>query len=252
MTIDTPKVEQIGGLRQLWKEAFGDSDAFLDSFFAIAFSPERCRCVTEDGRPVAALYWFDCGYQGEKLAYLYAVATAKDRRGSGLCRRLMEDAHNHLKSLGYAGAVLVPASEALRQMYGRMGYLPGSMVEEFGCLAGEWETRVRVLSKDAYLHRRREMLPANTVDQEGPLTDLLAEQCGLFEGEGFLLAGWVDDGVLYAEEFLGCRTAAPGIVKALGVSRGVFRGPGEKKDFAMYRPLKENCPKIGYFGIAFG
>ena len=69
MTIDMPKAEQISGLRQLWKEAFGDSDAFLDSFFAIAFSPERCRCVTEDGRPVAALYWFDCGYQGENLAY---------------------------------------------------------------------------------------------------------------------------------------------------------------------------------------
>ena len=252
MTINMPKPEQIGGLRQLWKEAFGDSDAFLDSFFAIAFSAERCRCVTEGGRPIAALYWFDCGYQGEKMAYLYAVATAKDHRGRGLCRRLMEDTHDHLKSLGYAGAVLVPASEVLRQMYGRMGYLPGSTVAEFECPAGERETAVRVLSKDAYLRRRREMLPGNTVDQEGPLTELLADQCGLFEGEGVLLAGWVDDDVLYAEEFLGCRTAAPGIVKALGVSRGVFRSPGEQKPFAMYRPLKEACPKIGYFGIAFG
>ena len=86
MTIDAPNVEQTAWLRRLWKEAFGDSDAFLDRFFTIAYSPDRCRCVTADGRVTAALYWFDCDCQGEKLAYLYAVATAQDCRGRGLCR----------------------------------------------------------------------------------------------------------------------------------------------------------------------
>ena len=252
MTIDAPKPAQMIQLRQLWKEAFGDSDAFLDSFFTIAFSKERCRCVVEDDRPVAALYWFDCGYEGEKLAYLYAVATAKDHRGQGLCRLLLENTHEHLKNKGYAGTILVPASDALGQMYGRMGYLPGSTVSEWSCPAGERETPVRLLSKDVYLRRRRELLPGDAVDQEGPLTDLLAEQCGLFGGEDFLLAAWTEDGVLYAEEFLGDRGSAPGIVKALGAIRGVFRTPGSEKAFAMYCPLEETCPKIGYFGIAFG
>ena len=102
MTIDAPRQEQIGQLRLLWKEAFGDTDAFLDSFFAIAFACDRCRCVTEDSRVTAALYWFDCSCGGKKMAYLYAVATAKDRRGSGLCRALLEDTHAHLKKKGYA------------------------------------------------------------------------------------------------------------------------------------------------------
>ena len=71
MKIDHPAFEQVPGLRQLWQEAFGDSDAFLDGFFDTGFSPRRCLCVT-DGEPVAAVYWFDCRFAGEKLAYLYA------------------------------------------------------------------------------------------------------------------------------------------------------------------------------------
>lgn len=252
MTIDAPKQEQIGQLRLLWKEAFGDTDAFLDSFFTIAFACDRCRCVTEDARVTAALYWFDCSCGGKKMAYLYAVATAKDRRGRGLCRALLEDTHAHLKKKGYAGTVLVPADDALRQMYGRMGYLPATTVAEFTCLAAEQEVPVRLLDKSEYLRLRRERLPAGAVGQEGPLADLLADQCGLFGGGDFLLAAWTEDGVLHAEEFLGDRAAVPGIVKALGAKRGVFRAPGGDKPFAMYRPLGEACPKPGYFGIALG
>ena len=252
MTIDAPKNEQIGQLRRLWREAFGDTEIFLDSFFSIAFSTDRCRYVTEDGRVTAALYWFDCDCRGEKLAYLYAVATAKDCRGRGLCRRLMEHTHAHLERLGYTRTILVPADEALRQMYGKMGYLPGTTVTEFTCPAEEMPVALKMLTAEEFAQRRREMLPEGGVDQTGPLTELLADQCGLFGGEDFLAAAWTEDGVLHAEEFLGNRDIAPGIVKALGAGRGVFRAPGEDKPFAMYRPLKTCCPKPEYFGISMG
>lgn len=252
MTIDAPKQEQIHQLRRLWKEAFGDTDAFLDSFFGIAFSENRCRCVTEDGRVRAALYWFDCGCAGEKMAYLYAVATDPNCRGRGLCRKLMEDTHSHLENLGYAGTILVPADEALGQMYGRMGYLPAAAVTEFTCPAGENPAALQSLTAEKYAARRRELLPANGVTQEGALTDLLADQCSLFGGEDFLLAAWMEERVLHNEEYLGNRSAAPGVVKALGAEMGIFRGPGEDKPFAMYRPLGAHCPKPGYFGIAMG
>ena len=252
MTINTPKPEQTGQLRQLWKEAFGDTDAFLDSFFSIAFSYDRCRCVTEDGRVKAALYWFDCGCDGQKMAYLYAVATAQDCRGMGMCRRLLDDTHRHLKNLGYAGTVLVPADDALGQMYGRMGYLPATTVAEFECPAGEKPAALESLTAEAYARRRRELLPVGGVTQEGPLTDLLADQCGLFGGADFLLAAWIEDGVLHTEEFLGEPGAAPGIVKAMGAEKGIFRAPGGENPFAMYCPLWEDCPKPTYFGISMG
>lgn len=252
MTIDKPRTGQIPALRQLWQEAFGDSEAYLDSFFSLAFSPDRCRCVTENNRVAAALYWFDCSCRGERFAYLYAVATAEDCRGRGLCRRLMENTHAHLKALGYAGTILVPASERLRQMYSRMGYLPGTTAASLRCDAGERAAELRALDGDEYERRRREMLPPEGVLQEGAMTALLADQCGLFGGENFLLAAWIEDGVLYGEELLGSPAAAPEIVRALGAEKGIFRIPGEEKAFAMYRPLMDACPKPGYFGISLG
>ena len=252
MTIDKPAREQIPQLRQLWKEAFGDSDAYLDSFFSRAFAPERCCCVTEEGRVKAALYWFACEFRGRKLAYLYAVATEKPSRGQGLCRILMAHTHSALQEQGYAGAVLVPATEDLRRIYGQMGYLPATTVTEFTCLAGEMPAAIRMLTAKEYAERRRERLPEGGVLQEGAMQDLLAEQCCLVSGEDFLLAAWIEDGVLHGEELLGSTDAAPAIVKALGAERGVFRIPGDNRPFAMYLPLTEDSPKPDYFGISLG
>ena len=100
MKIDAPSATHIPHLRSLWKEAFGDTDAFLDAFFGAAFSPDRCRCIIADDRPIAALYWFDCTWQGKKVAYIYAVATDLQCRGQGLCRALMENTHPYLKFQG--------------------------------------------------------------------------------------------------------------------------------------------------------
>lgn len=252
MTIDMPGLEQIPRLRQLWQEAFGDTDAFLDSFFSLAFSPERCRCVTEGDKVTAALYWFDCGCSGGKLAYLYAVATAEEGRGRGLCRALMEDTHAHLGRLGYLGAILVPATEPLRNMYEKMGYLPGTAAASLRCNAGERAAELKILDGAEYERRRRELLPPGGVVQEGAMTALLRDQMGLFGGEDFILAAWVEDNILHGEELLGNVSMGPEIVKALGAEEGIFRIPGGEEPFAMYFPLAGNCPKPEYFGLAMG
>ena len=252
MTIDAPKKDQIPLLRLLWKETFGDSDRFLDSFFSMAFSPARSRCVTENGEVKAALYWFDCCCRGEQFAYLYAVATAERYRGQGLCRKLLENTHTHLYGLGYAGVILVPATDGLRKMYGTMGYLPGTTVTEFTCQPGEIPVQLRQLTSEEYAALRREMLPADGVEQNEVFAALLGDLCGLYAGEGFLMAVYVEDSKVYAEELLGDASAAPGILRALGAEEGSFRTPGEEKDFAMYCPLRSSCPKPGYFGISFG
>ena len=102
MKAEHPKPSRIPQLRQLWQEAFGDPDDFLDRFFHVAFSPERCLCITVEDRVAAAAYWFDCDWEGKRCAYIYAVATGKAFRGRGLCRTLMGDIHRHLAELGYA------------------------------------------------------------------------------------------------------------------------------------------------------
>ena len=252
MTIDFPKSDQLPQLRALWKEAFGDPDAYLDSFFTLGFSPERCQCITEAGQVTAALYWFDCACQNARLAYLYAVATSENHRGKGLCHLLMNRAHAHLKAAGYDGAILVPASNGLRQMYAKMGYLPATQISELRCAAGKKAAALKPLTPEAYEHRRLELLPPDGVVQAGPMTALLADQYSLWGGQDFLLAAWIEEGVLHAEELLGNPEAAPEILKALGLKNGIFRIPGNEQDFAMYLPFSSHCPKPGYFGLALG
>ena len=52
--------KDISALRSLWKEAFEDSDEFLDLFFSTAYSYERCLAAFIDDELAGALYIFDC------------------------------------------------------------------------------------------------------------------------------------------------------------------------------------------------
>ena len=100
MIIEHPVWEDIPALRALWKQAFGDTDAYLDSFFSRAFSPERALTAKENNKVVGALYWLDCLWGEKKLSYIYAVATDKDHRGRGVCKALMTEAHREMAQAG--------------------------------------------------------------------------------------------------------------------------------------------------------
>ena len=249
MNIDYPSPDQLDGLQKLWQEAFGDDDAFVEQFYTYGFAPDRCRCLTVDGQIAAALYWFDCSCQGKPLAYLYGVATAKAHRGKGLCRILTENTHSHLKYLGYAGEILVPAEDNLFQMYKKMGYSLCSSVSEFTCPAGDIPVSLRSVDAEEYCRLRREFIPENGVLQEGDNLNFLQTLADFYAGEDFLAAVYRDE-KCFVPELLGNRDAAPGILAALHKSKGHFRTPGTQKPFAMYHALSD-MPAPDYFGLAF-
>ncbi len=251
MFTDYPSDRHSHQLRQLWKTAFGDTDAFLDSFFRTAFSPERCRCVLEENRVAAVLYWFDCTVENRKFAYIYAVATHPDFRNRGLCRKLMDDTHSLLASRGYAGAVLVPQKESLRSMYARMGYRDAGRLDTISCTAGETATPLRAVGAEEFARLRRQLLPVSSVVQEQENLAFLAEQLQFYAGDGFLLAAYTEKEVLHGMELLGDTSAGPGIVRGLNCTGGQFRTPGTTVPFAMFRPLTEDAPEPAYFGFAF-
>lgn len=238
------------GLKRLWKRVFGDSDSFIDTFFQVAYSPDRCRYREEKGEIVSALYWLDCRYEGGKLAYIYAVATHPDYRGRGLCRRLMEDTHAVLKARGYAGAVLYPADGTLRQMYGKMGYRDFGGLEEFYRTA-DGTCPVKKLDSVAYGAARRAYLPEGGILQEGESLAWLGSYAQFYEGEGWLLAAVEEGEGLIGLEFLGDRAAVPGILGHLGKAWGRFRAPGTDIPFGMFLPLKKDVKIPSYLGHAF-
>lgn len=250
MIIDRPQPGDIPALRRLWQQAFGDTEAFLDSFFTVGFSPDRCRCLWKDENLAAALYWFDCSWEEKPAAYLYAVATDEKYRGRGLCRALMEDTHKHLQSRGYAASVLVPGTKELFRLYEKMGYATFGYVQEFTCEAGNNPVQLEKLTAQEYAQCRRKLLPQGAVLQEGAMLELLYTQAEFYAGENFLLAAAVAKDTLVAQEYLGDTAAAPGILKTLGIKKGRFRAPGRKKPFAMYFSLSEGEVTPTYFGIA--
>lgn len=235
-------------LKQLWQEAFGDGEAFIEGFFRTGFSTDRCHYLLQDGDVAAALYWFDvfCGQQ--RLAYLYAVATKQALRGQGLCRRLMEDTHQRLKVAGYSGAMLVPGTPTLFTLYEKLGYTTCSYVKEFSCGASE-ACGCRRLAGSEYAQLRRQHLPNGAVVQAGACVDFLETFCSFWAGEDWLLCGSVRQGALQVQEYLGPEEKAPQITAALGAEKAHFRTPGTERPFAMYYPLA-NTPAPKYFGLA--
>lgn len=240
----------IPGLRGLWKKAFGDTDEFLDLFFAAAYDHRRCRCIAEDGKVQAALYWFDCELEGRKLAYIYAVATDPQYRGRGLCRRLMADTMDRLREAGYEGALLLPQEPWLIKMYAGMGFAPCTRVTEQWFPAGK-AIEVRQVDAEEYAALRRRFLPAGGVRQERENLRFLSFMSRFYTGPDFLAAVTEDGGELWCPEFLGDPARFSGLAGALGFAAGRVRMPGSERPFAMFRPLAEDCPMPRYFGLVF-
>ena len=252
MIIDAPYLTDVSVLRSLWHEAFGDTDAFLDAFFTVAFDTRRCRCVRVEGRIVAALYWFDCSYSGHRAAYVYAVATAKAYRGQGICSALMKNTHAHLCEMGYGAAILVPGSDELFGFYERLGYSVCSRVGEICCSASAETLDIRAVSTSEYSAIRAALLPDGAVIQENESLEFLSTQVELYSAEGCLLAARCEAGILRGVELLGDVSKAPAIVNSLGCTAGKFRIPEGVIPFAMYHPLsRESVSPPSYFGLAF-
>ena len=249
MRIDYPTQGQLPQLRKLWQEAFGDTDAFLDLFFSTGFSPDRCLAVQVEGQVAAALYWMDCRLEGKPVAYLYAVATAQSFRYQGICRALMERTRALLSQLGYAGILLVPGTDALRQMYAAMGYEAATTITECSFTAGTESLSLSPTTGEEYLRLRRHYLPGGSVLQES-CPSFLAGCYDLYAGENCLLAAVKTDSGLICPEYLGDSDKIPAVLRALGTSAGRIRMPGADKPFAMWLPLSDT-PAPKYFAFAF-
>lgn len=251
MTFVHPNEADTHQLLALWKSVFGDWNGFWEGFLETGFSPDRCRCIAEQGQIIAALTWLDGSCNGQKIAYVYAVVTSPDHRGRGLCRALMADTHALLRSQGYAASLLVPAEHGLRAMYEKLGYEECTFVEEFKQTAGEEAVSITAIGPEEFARLRRKYLPEGGVVQEEESLAFLARQAQFYAGTDFLMAAYADEKTLTAMELLGNKQAASGILRALGCKEGSFRCPGDTVPFAMWYPLQTAAKKPAYFGFAF-
>lgn len=113
-------------LRTLWHDVFGDSYEYIDAFFTAYPCDEVAHTLSVGGRVVSALYalpfTYSAGVAEYSAAYVYAVATATEYRGRGYMAHLMSEVERLLREQGVCLLFLLPASDALRGYYSRLGY----------------------------------------------------------------------------------------------------------------------------------
>lgn len=119
--------EDVPAQRELWKLAFGDSDAYIDNFYHTYYRPERVVVLEEDGVLRSMTAWFDTAFvipgQGEyRAAYLYAVATHPHCRGRGLAAGLLAGADDYFRVLGIPAVTTVPAEPSLHRFFSSNGF----------------------------------------------------------------------------------------------------------------------------------
>lgn len=244
-----PEISRIPALRKLWQEAFGDSDAFLDGFFATAFAQARCLCIAQGENVLSAAYWLDVELPEGKGAYIYAVATLQAHQGKGLATAVMHAVRETLRQRGYVAAILVPGEPPLADFYRAMGYEFFGGTSSVSALAKSPGVTLRQIGAEEYGWLRRHYLPAGGVIQEGESLSFLETFANLYAGKDFILAAYREKDTLSGLELLGNEAQAPHILHTLGAKQGSFRMPGGE-NFAMWLPLQA-VEAPSYFGLAF-
>lgn len=113
-------------VKQLWEECFGDSDEYVDMYLS-NHEISRHTLVFIDGvSPVSMLSMLPMTVvtPGGILParYIYAVATKKEYRGRGISSKMLQAAHQLMKSAGIKLSVLVPSTTDLYRFYERLGF----------------------------------------------------------------------------------------------------------------------------------
>ncbi len=252
MTIKKTEAADLAALKALWKEAFGDTDEFIELFFSLAFTEENSLAVYDNGELVASLYWFDGKVGDKKAAYIYGVATKKTQRGKGYSTALLKKCHELLKSEGYSAAILVPADNGLFNFYGRLGYTECCFIDLDEIPASEERLSFKKISAEEYLNYRELYLPPNSLVFDNKRLPFLASITDFYKSEDFIFAKSKDTESLRIIEFFGNERLIPSLIGSLGFPKATVRCYGKSKPFAMYLSLEEGfnvAPE--YLGFAF-
>ena len=273
----TSEQRDVPVLKELWKLAFGDEDAYIDHFFTQYYRPERMLVLEEDETVRAMTAWFDMplvfadGTEWSS-AYLYAVATHPECRGRGMAGKLLAFADQWLAEQGFTCVSTVPARPDLHVFFGQNGF-----EECFALEQREYIPRVKIapaplaaIDSEAYgTLRERVLAGTDHISYTPPALDYQAGTCTL-SGGGLYRIG--ESGCacveIAGEEVFVKELLCPGEERECALIaiadrhpakrywvRTPYEGQGEKWEFAMLKwlvsPPEWNKKTAPYLGLAF-
>ena len=145
MEMRRAKIEDLKGLKEVWKLSFGDEDSFIDLYFQSRDWLNETAVLLLDGRIVTMLTMMPVDMVGEtgescKASMLYAIATHPDFQKRGFAALLIDYSNQYLLSQQVPVTLLVPAGEELFRFYAKCGYRDGFFVREAVLNRNEIET----------------------------------------------------------------------------------------------------------------
>ncbi len=109
--------------KTLWQEAFGDEESFIDRFLMHHYRSEQMLKIEAQGALASMLHLIPFeGEGGERIGYIYGVATAAEFRNRGYATQLLQEAIERGREAGFDALALIPAREELRRYYERLGF----------------------------------------------------------------------------------------------------------------------------------
>ena len=124
----------LNDVAELRRVCFDEDEQYASFYLANRFTSDNTLVYIEQGRVVASLTLLPVTIitprRNFQAAYVYAVSTLPGFRRRGIAAALLEHAETALRARGGEALLLVPASEALRDYYARLGYCPCSYRRE--------------------------------------------------------------------------------------------------------------------------
>jgi GNAT superfamily N-acetyltransferase len=273
----TAHAGDIPQLKALWRETFGDTDAYIDDFLSMWFDGELTAVAEADGRIAAAAYLLPVGHlktpEGERTpcGMVYAVATRESQRGRGLGSRVSRELGELANSRGIPVTVLCPADDGLFEFYEKRTEYREYFTADILEYTPDREPRDAILtfervSPGQYAAMRESFLAGVThIEYHEKAIAYQAAICspdgGLFRVDGGHGAGCavLDTsplGDVIARELLCGETdrdgAAYAILRRFGAARCTVRTPGNGSRFGMAAGAASVADAGGYSGAWYG
>ncbi|MGE5453636.1 MAG: GNAT family N-acetyltransferase, partial [Methylocystaceae bacterium] len=121
--------------KEIWQLCFGDSDSYIDFFYANRYQEDETLLLLQDREIMAMLTMIPVTViaadgQSFDSTMLYAIATHPKYQNRGFATQLMNYANQHLGGQKKVFSVLVPSGEKLFNFYRKQGYQDGFYIRE--------------------------------------------------------------------------------------------------------------------------
>jgi len=107
-------------LKNIWKTCFGDSDSYIDLFFAHLFVPEQTIVACDKSLPIGVVYTLRAELDNKEFRYGYAIGVLPEYRGKNVCKAMLDTIRQQAEKEGFLFG-LHPANKKLFSFYKKIG-----------------------------------------------------------------------------------------------------------------------------------